>query len=159
MQEHCRTEEDWGHELLSAFMRLQKSVFRFHCCGVTHTMMGALVHIRDLDGGGGVPMTAVAQRMRVSKPAVTRTVQHLVEQGLVVREEDEVDRRAVKLSLTEEGRKRMAEVRTETARAAGRLYYELGEHDARELTRILNRLSAIVTERQEDRGSMEETKR
>lgn len=159
MREHCGTEEDWGHELLAAFMRLQKSLFRFHCCGVTHTMMGALVHIRDLDGGGGVPMAAIAQRMRVSKPAVTRTVQQLVEQGLVVRREDELDRRAVKLRLTDNGRKRMEEVHAEAGRAAGRLYHELGENDARELTRILNRLSAIVTERQEDNGSMEETKR
>lgn len=159
MREHCGTEEDWGHELLSAFMRLQKSLFRFHCCGVTHTMMGALVHIRDLDGGEGVPMAVIAQRMRVSKPAVTRTVQQLVEQGLVVRREDEFDRRAVNLSLTQEGQKRMSEVRAEAGRAAGRLYYELGERDARELTRILNRLSTIVTECQQDKGSMEETKR
>ena len=140
-------------------MRLQKSLFRFHCCGVTHTMMGALVHIRDLDGGEGVPMAVIAQRMRVSKPAVTRTVQQLVEQGLVVRREDEFDRRAVNLSLTQEGQKRMSEVRAEACQAAGRLYYELGERDARELTRILNRLSTIVTERQQDKGSMEETKR
>lgn len=159
MREFSNFEENWKNELSASFMRLQKSIFRFTFCGVTHTMMGAMLHIRDLDRGEGAPMAAITQQMRVSKPAVTRTVQQLVEQGLVERAEDEADRRAVKLRLTEEGRQRMEQVRAAANQNVGRLYERLGDQDGRELARILNRLSAIAIQLHKEDQSMEETKR
>ena len=52
-----------------------------------------------------------AEIERVAKPSMTRTVGALVERGLVLRQDDPVDRRSVILSLTEEGRRSIAAIR------------------------------------------------
>ena len=48
---------------------------------------------------------------RVAKPSMTRTVGALVERGLVLRQDDPLDRRSVILSLTEDGRRSLAAIR------------------------------------------------
>ena len=48
---------------------------------------------------------------RVAKPSMTRTVGALVERGLVLRQDDPLDRRSVILSLTDDGRRSLAAIR------------------------------------------------
>ena len=53
----------------------------------------------------------LAEIERVAKPSMTRTVGALVERGLVLRQDDPLDRRSVILSLTEDGRRSLAAIR------------------------------------------------
>ena len=53
----------------------------------------------------------LAEIERVAKPSMTRTVNALVERGLVWRQDDPLDRRSVILSLTEDGRRTLAAIR------------------------------------------------
>jgi len=53
----------------------------------------------------------LAEIERVAKPSMTRTVGALVERGLVLRQDDPLDRRSVILSLTEDGRRSIAGIR------------------------------------------------
>jgi DNA-binding MarR family transcriptional regulator len=53
----------------------------------------------------------LAEIERVAKPSMTRTVGALVERGLVLRQDDPLDRRSVILSLTEDGRRSIAAIR------------------------------------------------
>jgi DNA-binding MarR family transcriptional regulator len=53
----------------------------------------------------------LAEIERVAKPSMTRTVGSLVERGLVLRQDDPLDRRSVILSLTEDGRRSLAAIR------------------------------------------------
>ena len=60
-----------------------------------------------------VPRTPgeLAEIERVAKPSMTRTVGALVDRGLVVRQDDPLDRRSVILSLSAEGRRSIAAIR------------------------------------------------
>ena len=53
----------------------------------------------------------LAEIERVAKPSMTRTVNALVERGLVLRQDDPLDRRSVILSLTDEGRRVLTAIR------------------------------------------------
>jgi DNA-binding MarR family transcriptional regulator len=53
----------------------------------------------------------LAEIERVAKPSMTRTVAGLVERGLVLRQDDPLDRRSVILSLSVEGRRSIAAIR------------------------------------------------
>ena len=53
----------------------------------------------------------LAEIERVAKPSMTRTVNALVERGLVLRQDDPLDRRSVILSLSAEGRRSIAAIR------------------------------------------------
>ena len=58
--------------------------------------------------GGDQRASKLAGRLALSKPTVTAAVDGLVERGLLIRSEVPGDRRAVDLSLTEEGRRSLA---------------------------------------------------
>ena len=71
-------------------------------CGMASPERGKLLWVlgdRSLRAG------LVAQRLRLGAPAVTELVEGLVHDGLVKRESDPDDRRAVVLALTAEGRR------------------------------------------------------
>src|SRR5689334_24528495 len=53
----------------------------------------------------------LAEIERVAKPSMTRTVNALVERGLVLRQDDPMDLRSVILSLTDEGRRALTAIR------------------------------------------------
>jgi DNA-binding MarR family transcriptional regulator len=53
----------------------------------------------------------LAEIERVAKPSMTRTVGALVERGLVLRQDDPMDRRSVILSLSDDGRRSLAAIR------------------------------------------------
>jgi DNA-binding MarR family transcriptional regulator len=54
--------------------------------------------------GASLRVCDLAERLRVDAPTVSRKVRQLERMGLLGRSEDEVDRRAVRLQLTEAGR-------------------------------------------------------
>jgi DNA-binding MarR family transcriptional regulator len=60
----------------------------------------------------GTTPGALAERMHVTPPTITGLTDRLVKQGLIGREEDPNDRRLVRLSLTEEGRRITNELET-----------------------------------------------
>ncbi|HWL42835.1 MAG TPA: MarR family transcriptional regulator [Ilumatobacter sp.] len=69
-----------------------------------------LPHYRVLGllSAGDERASALAERLAVSRPTVTALVDSLVERGLVVREVAADDRRAVRLSITDAGRRAVA---------------------------------------------------
>jgi DNA-binding MarR family transcriptional regulator len=58
--------------------------------------------------GGDQRASKLAGRLALSKPTVTAAVDGLVERGLLIRSEVPGDRRAVDLSLTDDGRRALA---------------------------------------------------
>ena len=71
-------------------------------CGVTSPERGRLLWVI---GGRSVRAGLAAQQLKLSAGAVTELVARLVREGLVRRETDPGDRRAVVLALTAEGRR------------------------------------------------------
>jgi len=62
-----------------------------------------LLHI--LTHHGHMPMKVFSDKMHISKPNLTKLVNHLIEDGLVVRSHSEKDRRIILLDITEDGKR------------------------------------------------------
>lgn len=94
-----------------------------------------LAHLAET---GPLRSSAVAESLLVDKGAVSRQVQHLVDLDLVARTPDPDDGRATLLSVTEDARRRLADV----ARQRRRLLDErLGEWSDDELTGLVSALA------------------
>lgn len=52
----------------------------------------------------------IASRLDVSRPVLTRTLKKLIEDGLLISNDDEIDKRTKKISLTEKGLSCLSEV-------------------------------------------------
>jgi DNA-binding MarR family transcriptional regulator len=74
--------------------------------------------MRLIDTTGPQPQAEVARHLVVTAPVVTRRAAALAEAGLVERQDDPKDRRAVILALTETGRRRARAMRRDLLAAA-----------------------------------------
>ncbi|TEB12184.1 MarR family winged helix-turn-helix transcriptional regulator [Pelotomaculum propionicicum] len=71
------------------------------CCGVTLSQCHAVVEIGRV---GSISVNNLAGILGLDKSTMSRTVNNLVEQGLVTRETDPEDRRYLSIGLTDQGR-------------------------------------------------------
>lgn len=62
-----------------------------------------LLHM--LTHNGHMPMKVFSDKMHISKPNLTKLVNHLIDEGLVIRSHSEKDRRIILLDITDEGKK------------------------------------------------------
>lgn len=69
--------------------------------------------------GGGMRAGELAHQCLLTPPAMTELVEGLVREGLVRREEDPTDRRAVRVSLTAAGRREVERYHNAIAEALG----------------------------------------
>ena len=72
------------------------------CCGVSLSQCHVLVEIREL---GETTIKDLSEILELDKSTLSRTVDGMLNIGLVNREIDPDDRRFMKLSLTEQGKK------------------------------------------------------
>ena len=72
---------------------------------LTSQQIGLMAMLKD----GGLRMSAIAANLGVRTPTATQSVDRLVKAGLVQRQADPVDARAVLVSLTDRGAAAMAE--------------------------------------------------
>ena len=71
------------------------------CCGVTLSQCHAVVEIGRV---GSISVNNLAGVLGLDKSTISRTINNLVEQGLVTREPDPGDRRYLNIGLTDQGR-------------------------------------------------------
>jgi DNA-binding MarR family transcriptional regulator len=95
--------------------------------------------------GGSTPIGGVAARLRIGLPAASSLVERLVEQGLVQRREDRLDRRRTLAEPTEAG-EALAQRLRQGSREALRAWLErMGRDDLDALVRGLEAMIAIGT--------------
>ncbi|OUO33024.1 MarR family transcriptional regulator [Olsenella sp. An290] len=80
----------------------------------------------------------------ISSARVANVLRSLEEKGLIERRPSETDRRGVEVSLTPAGIERADANRAEMRNVLVRYLDALGEHDARELVRIIGKSRRIV---------------
>jgi len=92
------------HELIRVLVRnlgiLEKN--DANCCGVTISQCHAIV---EIGRSGEVSLSELAELLALDKSTMSRTINNLVEDGLVIRELHPEDRRYVKIKLTDKGMK------------------------------------------------------
>ncbi|TYP53756.1 MarR family winged helix-turn-helix transcriptional regulator [Thermosediminibacter litoriperuensis] len=70
------------------------------CCGTTLSQCHAIV---EIGRAGEISLNELAELLNLDNSTISRSVNNLVNQGLVSRETDPEDRRYVRIRLTEEG--------------------------------------------------------
>jgi len=79
------------------------------CCGITVAQCHAVV---ENGRAGEISLNALADLLVLDKSTMSRTINNLVDSGLVIRELHAEDRRYVAIRLTEDGRKAFEDIET-----------------------------------------------
>ena len=85
----------------------------------------------------------LSTRMGISSARIAAILNNLERKGLISREIDISDRRKILVTITESGRAQVMEKRSRVHANMERILRELGEHDATECLRILDRITDI----------------
>ena len=95
----------------------------------------------------GVYPSDLAKRLGYSRSRMTRILDALEAKGFVSRETDEHDRRKVVVRATQEGVTHAHESKSEGVNDLTQSLSMLGEHDTRELIRVLERAYKVTYDR------------
>jgi DNA-binding MarR family transcriptional regulator len=106
----------------------------------------AQYHLLEPLSGGPRTNRELAEQAGISAPSVTRMVGGLLQRGLLTRIDDPIDRRAVVISLTEDGRAALARKQREYAARRRRVAAALEPDEQRVATDLLRRLAAVIEE-------------
>ena len=99
---------------------------------------------RTLDGRGPTTIGALAAELGLAATTVTRQVAAMDADGLVRRSRDPHDGRACRVELTDEGARRMREVRAARVDRVGDLLGDWPEADRQALAALLARFNAAI---------------
>jgi DNA-binding MarR family transcriptional regulator len=105
--------------------------------GIRTTQYSLLSHVRARPGR---PMGELALRMGMDRSTLTRNLRPLVDAGLAATERAQ-DRRTVSVSLTEKGRRLLADARVQWRRAQDDLECRLGVDKVQRLHRAVEQAS------------------
>ncbi|MDO8188968.1 MarR family transcriptional regulator [Conexibacter sp. JD483] len=143
---------DSGHEAfiesLRRFSRAQQRAKSRRRCGAGEDtlslpqalLLSGLLHEPELTVG------ALAEHAMVSNPTATRMLDALERDGLVLRRKCERDRRAVLVSLTDEGRRVVEQSWSDLHDGLTRASASLSVRERSDATRLLDRLALLMDE-------------
>lgn len=101
----------------------------------------ALTHLRRQ---GPLPISELANELKISKQQITPLICKLIDSGLVVREADEHDRRIVRIEITEAGRETVEDLMQEIKQVFIVKLEVLTDQDLDELGQMLRRIREIL---------------
>jgi DNA-binding MarR family transcriptional regulator len=99
-----------------------------------------------VDAPAPMSVGELASHAGVTPPTATRMLDALVRDALCERTRAADDRRCVKVTLTEDGRRAAEQRRAQTADRRTRIYDSLTPHERRDAARLLQRLAAAIEE-------------
>jgi DNA-binding MarR family transcriptional regulator len=102
--------------------------------------------IANLGHFGTMTAGDLAMRSTLDKPAVTRALQRLAGNGIIVRTVPDLDRRQARLSLTTRGRALHTQISALARRWENHLLAPISRQDRRALDKVLARLQARLTD-------------
>ncbi|HVC26074.1 MAG TPA: MarR family transcriptional regulator [Acidimicrobiales bacterium] len=136
-------EEPWSLLLREAARAVSLSVREaLGVAGVTDIRPGDVLLLALLSNGADT-IGEIAARLDVSKQAIGKTIDSMVERAFVRRTVDESDRRRVELALTPEGQRAAGIAREARLAAEARLVASIGEEHARAMRAGLREFVAV----------------
>ncbi len=103
--------------------------------GLSLAKFGALTHL--VEAGEPLNLSECAKKMACVRSNITQLMDRLEADGLVRREEDPDDRRAIRAAVTAQGARRQAAGAKEVARVQRQLIDVLGDTDHEAVQRLL----------------------
>jgi DNA-binding MarR family transcriptional regulator len=133
-------------EILLDLSRLIRNLTRLTGAGEDGPAMTATQRIAlfELGDGGAVRLNDLADRMGVSPPTASRSVDALHELGLVERVSDPQDRRALRIALTSAGRKLLADRKAKAHAAFAPAVASLSDSERETLSQLLRRMTEAL---------------
>lgn len=114
--------------------------------------LSTLLIIRNLEP---TSLKRLAEASGVSRPSASTMVDRLVELGMVHRQPSALDRREVRISLTEEGQEAVDIHEGELLRSLVDLLERLGPEDAERWCQVYGRIQELLDEEEEHAGAAE----
>ena len=87
-----------------------------------------------------VAMSELGEKLKLSKSSATQLIERLVKAGLVKREEDREDRRIMRLTITNKGKRQGEILKEKIITRMGKIFSKIPENDIKELIRIHHNL-------------------
>ena len=95
---------------------------------------------------GRVKVSEIAKICGMAMAATSKAIRRLENEGYIERSMDDRDRRVVYISLTETGKKTYREMLEKTNDDFTRLVGKMGEQEAQQFMRLLEKLTTIIEE-------------
>jgi DNA-binding MarR family transcriptional regulator len=113
-------------------------------------LRGAQIELlRVVEEAPGIGVAAAAKVLRLAPNSVSTLVNQLADEGLLLRETDEGDRRAIRLRLTEAATTRLAEWSRARAAFVGAGVVKLSAADQQALARALPAIRVLMAQLEE----------
>lgn len=100
----------------------------------------------------GINQKTISERIRIHETTIARTIRRLVDEGYLVRERDEHDSRAYKITITDKTKKIMDNLFRVENEFESKIFKEFSEEERMEFMRLLRKMS---TNAQEMTGEVE----
>ena len=120
-----------------------------HASGASLPFWLVLQQLREEDG---LSQRELARRLSVEAPTLTRHVDRMAAEGLLVRKQDPDDRRITRISLTPAGRKLHDRLVTVAKRMEADVRSLMSDRDAVVLDRVLSRINTYLETADADVG-------
>ncbi len=98
----------------------------------------------DSQEGVNLNMQNIQERLQISRPAISHTLNTLEKKEYIVREIDPKDRRRISIHITEEGESASEESMKQHTDMWNRLINEFGEENMNQLIRLLTRFFEVL---------------
>jgi MarR family transcriptional regulator, organic hydroperoxide resistance regulator len=133
-----------ANELVNNMMKSPKMQFQKKVDDLSQgekRILGYLTFWKDRVASG-----ELSEKLFLSTPRVASALNSLSKKGFIERNRDENDKRIVIVSITEAGKSFVMEEHEEAISMLEKTLRRLGEKDAKEFVRILNRITEIAAE-------------
>ena len=139
-------EKDAGR-LWEAFHKLSKQIHDYEARRNNSLLMLLhMIHGLMEENGGRVKVSEIARICGMAMAATSKAIRRLENEGYIERSMDDQDRRVVYISLTETGERTYREMLEKTNDDFTRLVGKMGEQEAQQFMRLLEKLTTIVEE-------------
>ena len=105
---------------------------------------GSYLVLTHLEATGSCRSSAIAEAFDMDKGAVSRQVQHLTELGLIERTPDPADGRAALLAVTDDARRRLADVQRHRRKYLDERLADWSDEDLRAFVDMLGRYNTSL---------------
>ena len=133
--------------------KIYQTMQKFHKLGISSKFSGEMprseimmLKVINLDTSKteGVTISALSERLKISKSAVSQMINVLEDKGYVERITTKNDRRIVYVRLTEIGEQSLEKSLRSLLESLNQVFVRMGEEDTETLLRLLNKLYVIV---------------
>ncbi len=143
------------HHLMYAFRQLLSEQCAESGYAITADELAVLMITAQGQGENGLKQnglkqTEIAAVLAKDKAVITRRINSLLKQGLVVRTTDNKDRRAVRISLSADGAAAVAHLRPQLEQVFRRIYHDIDQQEFDIARDVLMRILHNVSESEEN---------